>query len=83
MNTKELLKRKKMYKNNKDNKENCLKFSKQEKGNKISITLLIVITEITEIFKTRNRNFLAMPSSTVNEETHSKNTTEDVIKEKP
>ena len=61
--------------NKKDKKENFLKCNK-EKDNLISITLLIVITEMH-----KKRNFLDMLLSIVKEEIHSKNMIEDAIKE--
>lgn len=61
--------------NNQGKKENYLKFS-SVKDNLISITLLIVITEMH-----KKRNFLVMLLSIVKEEVLSKNMIEDVIKE--
>jgi len=62
--------------NNQSKKENFLKFSSKEKDNLISITLLIVITEMH-----KKRNFLVMLLSIVKEEIPSKTMIEDAIKE--
>ena len=62
--------------NNQSKKENFHKFSSKEKDNLISITLLIVITEMH-----KKRNFLVMLLSIVKEEIPSKTMIEDAIKE--